>query len=67
MYHDLLNVQFRFNITRSYFPTQLLSDEIPTGDIGILRNADMAGGEFQTGDIVTPLTGPRSIVDWSGF
>jgi len=36
------------------FPTQLLWDEIPTGDIGILRNTDMAGGEFQTGDMGTP-------------
>ena len=34
--------------------SQRSGDEILTGDIGMLRNADMAGGEFQTGDMGTP-------------
>ena len=47
----MLYVQLCFSRTRSNFLTRLLCDEILTGDIGILQNADMAGGEFQIGDI----------------
>jgi len=53
-------------------PWQLLWDEIPTGDKGILRNADMAGGEIQTGDMGTPpnrasLNQALSILDSGKF
>ena len=54
-YHSFISIKQGLK-----FLDTLLRDQIPTPDIRTLRNADIAAGEIQTGDMGTPLTGPHS-------